>query len=118
MTVSSSTAGRSIRFCLSTRIFLDWAAFLDQLVVLTRCLNVGLVVAANPITDSHKIKLVRIKDVVMMSRQVHEALRQPIVVLLLFGRVVESRVTQILLPIGNQELFQLSSLVVTTKSIT
>lgn len=80
---------------------------LDGVSSLAGRLDVGLVVASNPIANGYKIEFFGIKYVVMTGRHIHEALRQPIVVLLLFGRVVESRMTQILIPTGNQKLFQL-----------
>ena len=62
-------------------------------------LYVALIIATNPISYSHEIEFLRIKNIIMLTGHLKELLRKPIVVSFLFRRVVHVRVFQILLAV-------------------
>ena len=70
-------------------------------------LHVRLVVTTNAIANGHKVKVVRVKGVVVLFGHIQQAFGQQIVELLLRNRVVAGRVLEVVLPIFNQETFQL-----------
>lgn len=81
----------------SILIFLFW-----QLQSPFACrLNIGLVVATDAISNAHKIEIFLVKDIMMLACNFEKALRQPVVVLLLFGSVVHAGMFQVFVPIGN-----------------
>lgn len=51
-------------------------------------LDVALVVAPDPVADSHKVEFFRIKDVVMSCCYFQQPFCEPVVVLLLLGCVI------------------------------
>jgi hypothetical protein len=52
-------------------------------------LHVRLVITANAVSDSHKVELFRVENIMVTGCQFQETFRQPIVVLFLLGSVVE-----------------------------
>lgn len=70
-------------------------------------LDVRLEVAPDAVSDGNEIELVRVEDVPVGRGELQQAVGEAIVVLLLLHRVVERRVTQVLLPVGDEELFKL-----------
>ena len=79
----------------------------DDDPLLLPALNIALEVAADAIPDANKGEGLLIKDVAVGRSQINETLGQFVIVRLLFDGVVECRMTQILVPIGNQEGLQL-----------
>lgn len=70
-------------------------------------LDVALVVAADAVSDGDEAKFVFVEAVSMICCKIQKPLCQSVVVLLLLQRVVQSRMAEVLFPIGNQEGFQL-----------
>ena len=70
-------------------------------------LHVGLVVTTDAISNGDKVKVVRVKGVVVLVGHFQQAFRQEIVELLLRDGVVSRRVFEVIVPILNQESFQL-----------
>ena len=79
----------------------------DDDPLLLPALNIALEVAADAVPDANKGEGLLVKDVAVRRSQIDEALGQFVVVRLLLDGVVECRVAQILVPIDNQEGFQL-----------
>ena len=79
----------------------------DDDALLLPALNVALEVATDAIPDANKGEGLLVKDVFVGRSQIDEPLGQFVVVRLLLDGVVERRVTQIFVPIGNQEGLQL-----------
>ena len=79
----------------------------DDDPLLLPALNIALEVATDAIPDANKGEGLLIEDVAVGRGQIDEALGQFVVIRLLLDGVVERRVTQILVPIGNQEGLQL-----------
>lgn len=75
------------------------------MLLLPQSLKIGLVVASNLVTEHDKGKV--LKDVAMFRCHLEQVFCQLIVEPLLLDTVIETRVTQILFAIGNQEAFQL-----------
>ena len=84
----------------SSRVSHENAALLGRLYV-------GLVVTPNAISHRDKGELGSVKEVSVFGGKVQELVGQAIVILLLLYCIVEGRVTQVLLAIRNEELFQL-----------
>jgi hypothetical protein len=70
-------------------------------------LNKALVVASDAITNRDKTELFFVKDVPVFRGEFQQLFREAIVVLLLLEGVVECRVAEILLAVGNEELLKL-----------
>jgi hypothetical protein len=70
-------------------------------------LDIRLEVASNAVADRDKRELDIIKDISMLGSQLQQALREPVVVLLLLDGVVESRMAEVFFPVGNEKGFQL-----------
>ena len=79
----------------------------DDYALLLPALNIALEVAADAIPHANKGEGLLIKDVAAGRSQINQALGQLVVVRFLLDGVVECRVTQILVTIGNQEGLQL-----------
>ena len=75
----------------------------DDDALLLPALNIALEIAADAVSDANKGEGLLIKDVAVGRSQINETLGQFVIVRLLFDGVVECRMTQILVPIGNQE---------------
>ena len=79
----------------------------DDDALLLLALDVALEVAADAIPNANEGEGLFVEDVPSGRGQVNQALGQFVIVLLLLDGVVECRVSQILIPIGNQEGLQL-----------
>ena len=84
---------------LASRVSNNETTFLGRL-------DITLEIASNPISHRDKAKLGVIKDVAVFGCQFEQAFRELVIVLLLLDCVVESRVSKVLLSIGNQKGFQ------------
>jgi hypothetical protein len=86
--------------CLARRVSHEDASFLGRL-------DIGLVIAAYAVTHSYKAKVGVIENVPVLRGEFEQAIGEAIVVLLLLGGVVESRVTEIIFAVCNEKLFEL-----------
>ena len=79
----------------------------DHNAALLETLDVGLVVAPDAIADGHEGELVLVEDVAAVGGQLQEPLGEAVVVLLLLDGVVQGGVAQVLVTVGDEELFEL-----------
>lgn len=79
----------------------------DDDAALLKTLDVALVVAADTIADGHEGELVLVEDVAAVGGQLEEPFGEAVVVLLLLDGVVQGGVAQVLVTVGDEELFEL-----------
>lgn len=70
-------------------------------------LDVGLEVATDSVADRGEGELGSVKEVAVVRGKLEQSLGELVVVLLLLDGVVKGRVTEVLFPVGDEELFEL-----------
>jgi len=85
--------------CLASSVTHEDASFLGAL-------DKALVVATDAISDCYKTEILGVKNIAVLGSELQQTLCETVVVLLLLKRVVQGRVTKVLLAVGNEELLE------------